>query len=95
MTQEQKTKDTYTSPWQRLLGYVTQALGGSKDDGFNFATGMDLGFAIAIRHPEYAVAMRRATQKEDMRGGVDTEKLVDDFIKAVPILEGDSCGHSQ
>ena len=71
------------SPWQRLLQYVTQALG-SKDDGFNFATGMDFGFAVAIDHPEYAVAMRRAIQ-EGMPGRVNTERLVDDFVMAVPI----------
>ena len=87
MTQEQEALES--SPWQRLLRYVTQALGGGPDDGFNFATGVDFGFAIAIRHPEYAVAMRRATQKDGMRGGIDTEKLVDDFIKAVPIMKGE------
>ena len=71
------------SPWQRLLRYITIAMR-DENDGFNFATGMDFGFAIAIDHPEYAVAMRRAIQ-ESMPGKVDTEKLVGDFIKAVPI----------
>ena len=71
------------SPWRRLLRYVTQALG-SEDEAFNFATGMDFGFAIAIDHPEYAIAMRRAIQG-GMSGKVNTEKLVDDFVNAVPI----------
>jgi len=72
-----------SSPWQRLLRYVTIAMQ-DKNDGFNFATGMDFGFAIAIDHPEYAVAMRRAIQG-GMPGRVNTEKLVDAFVKAVPI----------
>lgn len=83
--QEQTRRDP-ESPWQRLLGFVTKALG-SEDDGFNFATGMDFGFAIAIRHPEYAVAMRRAIQRGGMTGSTSTEKLVDEFINAVPIEE--------
>ncbi|KKL11853.1 hypothetical protein LCGC14_2541620 [marine sediment metagenome] len=87
---EQETDDLHSNPWQRLLRCVTQALGGSTDEGFNFAAGMDFGFAIAIRHPEYAVAMRRATQKESMKGHIDTEKLVDDFVKAVPIMKGEA-----
>jgi hypothetical protein len=87
---EQEADSPHSSPWQRLLGYVTQALGGDADDGFNFATGIDFGFAIAVRHPEYAVAMRRVTQEEDMPGSkVNTEQLVDDFIKAVPIMKGE------
>ncbi|KKK53692.1 hypothetical protein LCGC14_3092270, partial [marine sediment metagenome] len=81
---EQEPDDPCSNPWQRLLGHVTQALGGSVDEGFNFATGMDFGFAVAIDHPEYAVAMRRAIQ-EGMPGRVNTERLVDDFVMAVPI----------
>ncbi len=73
------------SPWQRLLKYITDALG-DKNDGFNFATGVHLGLAIAIHHLEYAVAMDRAINVEGMHiGDPSSEGMAKDIVVAVPI----------
>ena len=73
------------SPWQRLLGFVTQALG-DKDDGFNFATGVHLGLAIAIHHPEYAVAMNQAINVAGMHtDNPSSRHMADGLVNAVPI----------
>ena len=73
------------SPWQRLLRYVTDALG-DKKDGFNFATGVHLGLAIAIHHPEYAVALDQAINETGMgRGDPSSKLMAEGIIVAVPI----------
>ncbi|KKL23035.1 hypothetical protein LCGC14_2429430 [marine sediment metagenome] len=73
------------SPWQRLLLYVTQALG-DKDAGFNFSTGVHLGLAIAIHHPEYAVAMNQAINATGMDiGNPSSRSMADGLVNAVPI----------
>lgn len=73
------------SPWQRLLRYITQAFGDT-DEGFNFATGIHLGLVVAIRHPEYAVAMHRAIELEDMPDhSQSSEELADHLVSAIPV----------
>ena len=73
------------SPWQRLLRYVTEALK-DDNDGFNFATGVHLGLAIAIHHPEYAVAMDRAINATGMdTGNPSSRSMADGLVNAVPI----------
>ncbi len=72
--------------WTRLLTLVTKLLD-NKRDGFNFSTGLDLGLAIALRHPEWAVAFRQSVKRHHhpkLAQG-KTDFAVDYIVEAVPL----------
>lgn len=72
------------TPWIRLLRYMTAKFH-DPEEAFTFSTGIDFGLAIALRHPEYAAALRQAAQAETASGAPETETLVDNLVNAVPI----------
>ena len=76
--------DNYRPPWLRLLDYAQEAF---RDPirGTDFATGVDMGLAIALRHPEYAAAMRQSAEGGMDIGHPDTANVVDRLVEAVPI----------
>lgn len=77
-------QDQSTTPWNRLLGYITHRLRDERD-GFNFSTGLDMGLAIALRHPEWAAAFRQSTQDDHAPRLMQTDSLVDEIVEAIPI----------
>ncbi len=74
-----------TTAWERLMGYVSRALGAA-DGGLNFSAGVHLGLVIAMGHPEYAKALHQAIETEGMRPShQSSEQVADDLVAAVPI----------
>ncbi len=71
-------------PWIRLSKYIGKRLDDSVKAHY-FCTGLDMGLAITLRHPEYALALRQANQADLGSDVPDTNKLVDEIVASVPI----------
>ena len=71
-------------PWNRLLLYIAKRFN-DPNKAYYFSTGLDMGLAIALRHPEYALALRQANEADLSSGTPDTNQLVDEIVTSIPV----------
>ena len=71
-------------PWNRLLLYISKRFS-DPTKAYYFSTGLDMGLAIALRHPEYALALRQENENDIGKDAPDTNQLVDEIVTSVPV----------